>query len=649
MPAPRVFGLAALELRRFRTPLQRMALVFAVCVPLLYGALYLWSNWEPYQRLDRIPVAVVNEDRPVTVDGEQVDAGALFVAELRRDPIFDWRFVDAAEADRGVHDGDYYFLISVPPDFSAKLASGATGTPQRASMQIVLNDANGYVVGKMAQTVQSKLENQIDAAAVSAYFQSVFGNLDRLRAGMTEAADGATRLRDGAHQLTAGTGALVDGIGQLKTGAQQLAPGARQVADGVGQIAAAVGPAADRIADALPTVGPGATRAATGAAELTATAANAAAAVDGGADSVRAALAELGRADPTVAAQPAYQAAVAAADRAAARTAEVSTGADRLRDTTATVAAGMTTLAGETPQLQQRVRQAASDVRRLSAGAAAVADGAARLDAGLGEAQSGAQRLDAGAVQLSAGADALATGLTGALDELPVLSPDQQRRDAATLAAPVDVGLTNLNPAGVYGRGIAPMFFAIALWVFGMVAFLLLQPLSARARASVLGNVPVALAGYLPAALGALVATALLYGVVEFGLGLDPVHVWANLGLLALAAATFIAIAHALRIWLGGVANAVLLVLLIAQLTSCGGVYPVETLPAPLRALHPVLPMSYLVDGLRVTISGGSGAHLLGDAAVLAGFLIVALVLGVVATARKRCWSIAELKPELVL
>ena len=42
------FRLAGYELRRFKGPLPILALLFLVLVPLLYGALYLWSNWDPY-------------------------------------------------------------------------------------------------------------------------------------------------------------------------------------------------------------------------------------------------------------------------------------------------------------------------------------------------------------------------------------------------------------------------------------------------------------------------------------------------------------------------------------------------------------------------------------------------------------------------
>ena len=69
--------LARFELRRFlRGRLTAAALVVLAVIPLLYGALYLAAFWDPYGNLDRIPVALVNEDRPVQAPtGEVVHAG----------------------------------------------------------------------------------------------------------------------------------------------------------------------------------------------------------------------------------------------------------------------------------------------------------------------------------------------------------------------------------------------------------------------------------------------------------------------------------------------------------------------------------------------------------------------------------------------
>jgi len=342
-----------------------------------------------------------------------------------------------------------------------------------------------------------------------------------------------------------------------------------------------------------------------------------------------------------------YQQLVQATGQAASLTGQVNTAAGQVRDATAAVATAANTLAADAPKLQAQARGAASQVQQLANGAQQVASGAATLDSGLGTALSGATQLNSGIGQLHNGASQLASGLANAQDQIPVLSPQQQKDNAATLASPVDVAVTNLHPATTYGRGLTPFFFSIALWVFGITGFLILRALSHRALASRARSVTVALAGWLPPGLACVAGGLLLYAVVDGALGLSPVHPWEMAGLMVLAAAAFTAIAYFLRVLLGGVASAVLLILLLLQLTTCAGTYPYETLPAVFRALHPVLPMSYLVDGLRVTITGGNSAHLVLDVLVLAAFGVVAMVLTVVAVWRRREWRIADLKPEL--
>ncbi|MEZ5128353.1 MAG: YhgE/Pip family protein [Micropruina glycogenica] len=128
-----LWNLTLTELRRFRGPLPMLSAIFLVLVPLLYGAIYLWSNWDPYGRLDRLQVAVVDLDKPVTVEGKKVSGGADLVEQLTKDTSsFTWVVTDATTAADGVADGSFAFSITVPKDFSADLTSIATSTRRRA-------------------------------------------------------------------------------------------------------------------------------------------------------------------------------------------------------------------------------------------------------------------------------------------------------------------------------------------------------------------------------------------------------------------------------------------------------------------------------------------------------------------------------------
>src|SRR4051794_23737551 len=169
--------LSSFELRRFRTPLGKLALVFVLIIPMLYGAGYLTANWDPYGRLKNLPVAVVNEDRPATIGGRTVTAGSDFVSNLHNQHSFDWQDVSEEEAERGLRAGDYYLTVHVPADFSQDLVSGQGDDPQRAQITLRRNDANGFVIGSVTNSAENSIARSVDESAVASYFEAVFANL----------------------------------------------------------------------------------------------------------------------------------------------------------------------------------------------------------------------------------------------------------------------------------------------------------------------------------------------------------------------------------------------------------------------------------------------------------------------------------------
>ena len=49
------------DLKRFsRGAMPRIALVTVVLMPLLYGAMYLWAFWNPFDAVNKVPVALVS-------------------------------------------------------------------------------------------------------------------------------------------------------------------------------------------------------------------------------------------------------------------------------------------------------------------------------------------------------------------------------------------------------------------------------------------------------------------------------------------------------------------------------------------------------------------------------------------------------------
>jgi len=90
-----------------------------------------------------------------------------------------------------------------------------------------------------------------------------------------------------------------------------------------------------------------------------------------------------------------------------------------------------------------------------------------------------------------------------------------------------------------------------------------------------------------------------------------------------------------------------ILALLMLQLASSGGTYPVETTPLFFRVIHPLLPMSYAVSGLREVITGGVDARLWIAVAYLGALLFISLVLTAWRAGRMRTWTLSRLHPVL--
>ncbi|MEI6624500.1 MAG: YhgE/Pip domain-containing protein, partial [Actinomycetes bacterium] len=150
--------LGVMELRRYRRgPLGRAAVVAMVLLPLLYGCVYLVAFWNPYNNLSSLPVALVNQDQPVTAAGQPVNVGQQLTNSLVSGKQFDWTVTDASSAASGLAAGTYYMVLTVPSTVSADIASLSTATPKPAQLQITTNNATSYLVSLIAESASIQI------------------------------------------------------------------------------------------------------------------------------------------------------------------------------------------------------------------------------------------------------------------------------------------------------------------------------------------------------------------------------------------------------------------------------------------------------------------------------------------------------------
>lgn len=671
------FRLAATELRRLTSgKLPKLALLAVTLVPLLYGAMYIYANWDPYGKLDSVPAAVVIADEgSQREDGTRLDAGQDVYQELLDSGTFDWTRTDEQQAQDGVASGRYTFALVVPKDFSAALLSPADFEPRQAKLRLITNDANNYLVGTIADKVASEVRKGVASSAGAEAANQFLLGFSTVHDKTLEAADGAGQLADGAGRLRDGLGQAEQGTDQLATGAHQLvggqaklADGAARLSDGTEQLRGGLGELQRQTAP-LP--------------EQTAKLADGAEQVAAGNELLASKAETLGGLSQdvvdnlaTTKKKIADQLRKTGMDEAQVQ--QIVDGIDQLNkpitdangkvqsqvgqlrtlaDGSRQVAEGNRKLANAMPGMTSGIGQLATGAAQVDDGAQQLRDGERQALAGTKQLRDGADQLAGGTRQLSDGSGELADGSNTLATELgkgvnDIPNPDEQTRNATadTIGDPVAIDTNALVKADTYGAGLAPFFMGLALWIGGFVLFLLMRPLSSRALAAGVAPWRVALGGWLPAAIVGFAQAVLLYLVVVFGVGVHPAHTWWTLAFLILTSFAFTAVVHALNAAFGPKGKFIALVILVLQLVTAGGTFPWQTIPEPLHPLHQVLPLGYVVSGLRNLLYGGLGLEAATNAAaVLLCYLVASLLLSTIAAWRQRVWTPTRLKPELSL
>lgn len=225
--------------------LPKLAILALSLVPLLYGAGYLYANWDPQANLHNLHAALVVDDQGATdANGKHRDIGADVANSLHESGTFTWIDVSSKEdAEKGVESGEYAFALHIPAGFSQALLSVNNVTPGRDNLpieqgrlEVVTNDANNAMVTSFVDTLTTEIHTtvakQVGTQAADEFLTS-FGVIHQ---NILKAADGADQLADGARQLDQGVGQLQTGAKQLAGGAKQLNTGAQQLRTGVHQL-----------------------------------------------------------------------------------------------------------------------------------------------------------------------------------------------------------------------------------------------------------------------------------------------------------------------------------------------------------------------------------------------------------------------------
>ena len=218
----------------------QIVLVALILIPSIYTVVFLGSMWDPYGNSGDLPVAVVNKDKAVEYNDKKLDVGDQLVKKLKDNDSLDFHFVNSKEANKGLKDGDYYMVITIPSNFSKNATTLLDKNPKKMVLNYTTNPGTNYVASKMDDSAIAKIKAEVSASVTKTYAETIFTSIGTMSDGFAEASDGTQQLSDGMTQLEDGNKTISDNLKVLasssltfKDGTNTLTKGLKDYTNGV--------------------------------------------------------------------------------------------------------------------------------------------------------------------------------------------------------------------------------------------------------------------------------------------------------------------------------------------------------------------------------------------------------------------------------
>ena len=618
--ASQILFVMRLELQFFwRFPKLLFATGLVVFIPALYAFIYLSSVWDPASHINTLPVGLVNMDEGVEYRSQIFNAGWEVANTLHKRQTFGFQdFDNELDARAGVRNGTLAFALVIPHDFSSNAIPGhAAGA---GKLTVVTSEGNNFESALLARNFARELGHDVNESLNERRWKLVLLNAAGSQRSVERLRNGVDQLRSGAHELSKGMLPLVNGARQAAVGSQRINSGVGQLSSGVKQLGAGL-----KTLDAKHPRNSDLER------------------LKAGAEQLAAGHVELGRGMTELQAGSQSVRGHVGSFRDQARDsilvpAKVNDNLDLLLDGVTQLDTGLHAATDAQAKLTDGADKLSTGVTALSAGVRAMNLGVRTMVQKLPE-DSQLDELDRGTDTLASGTNALAEGtlaahqgverLSAGLDllagSLPdnVDKPDGSAQGLATSVSPV---VEVQAPVPNSGSGFAPNIIPAALWLgAGVAAFLIhvrVQPRHAAhfsAPAKLLGKIA------LPLWI-VLLQAAMVYATVAWALHIhldQPVLFAAT---LALSSLTFLSIVIALTRVMGDAGKAVSMIFLAVQLSSSGGILPVELSGTLFSGISPWLPLTWVVRAMKISMFGAYGGAWQHPMAVMGLTCLAALI-----------------------
>lgn len=648
------------KMKRDTQMMKLLVILGIVILPVIYSFVYLKGFWDPYNELDKVPVALVNLD-----ECEENCKGEELIDNLKDNGSFDFEVVSKEKADNGLIDKDYYAVIEIPKNFTNDLNNAASKDRKPVSLTFKTNSKTNYlasqIISSAVSQIQAELQSNVDKEIVFELvdnLQSVPEQTLQISDALGTMYEGSTSLNSGAEELKGGISALSTNYMSFNNGVEKLASGASTLYNAYGDLNDGIESAYNGVTtlkektDDLGTLVSKVNDLASGSNSFT-TGLNdyqtkALKMIDDTTSAYQAIIAYCSTADCT--AKPYLNGAYTVAkgymtvdSTGYSGLQQLKGGVTNLVNGNATINGGINLMASQVSSLNELK----GGIDSLQAGLEELKNGSNNVYAGISDLNNGLSSLNYSSDLIADGIDKVDNGMSTLASGTSTLSDGVKTVKAATdekvssiseqtseldglddyAKTPVKIKENNYGDVNNYGTFFSPYFMSLSLWVGGILILMGLY-YDPDHRFKLLGrNSENRGKRLLCYNLIGVVQAIVLGFILKAALGFEVTNIFLFYGSCILISGSFLAVIMFLFFNFQDVGKFLSLVFLVMQLAACGGTFPIQTEPGLYQAIYPYMPMTYSVDLLRESFVSINSEFLVKDVVVLLLFFIVFNVL----------------------
>ena len=178
-----------------------LAILVIALIPTMYGTIFLASMWDPYGQVNKLPIAVVNQDRTVNYNGKTLNVGSDLVARLKKEKPLNCNYVSAATAAAGLRDRTYYMIITIPENFSKNATTLLDNSPQKMELNYRMNSGSNLIASKICTAATDKITSKVMKEVTKTYADTLFDKVKDVKSGFSAATNGAQKIDNGVKSL----------------------------------------------------------------------------------------------------------------------------------------------------------------------------------------------------------------------------------------------------------------------------------------------------------------------------------------------------------------------------------------------------------------------------------------------------------------